>query len=214
MLKKTLFSMLAFSFAGVWTAQADLVSFTGTVYHDSGNLLNASSAASGTAIGTFSGSVINFDIPNPQGSSTPMSSFITGVTPDSTLTSSIWWNRVMSDPSNAFGNGIYSTGIVIDGNASFKAGDTITIEHDDGAILTLQGLGAVINSGSPTVAVDSTYTFAQDFNGTFDLKYMATNGNPEVLEFSTHSPVPEPSSMTLMGAGLILGAGFLRRKYR
>ena len=184
------------------------------MYNDSGNLLNASSAASGTAIGGFTGSVINFDIPNPQGSSTPMSSFFTGVTNNSSLTSSVWWNRVMSDPTNAFGNGIYSTGVVIDGTASFQAGDKITISHDDGVILSLQGLGVVINAGSPTVDVDSTYTFTNNFSGTFDLKYMATNGNPEVLDVTTLHATPEPSSITLLGAGLIFGAGFMRRKYR
>ena len=214
MLKKTLLTVIAFSFAGAWSAQADLVSFTGAVYNDSGNLLNASDAASGAAIGGFSGSVINFNISTPQGSSTPMSSFFTGVTNDSALTSSAWWNRVMSDPNNTFGNGVYSTGVVVDGTATFNAGDTITISHDDGVILTLQGLGAVINAVSPTVDVDSSYTFTQDFAGTFNLKYMATNGNPEVLDVTTMHATPEPSSITLLGAGLIFGAGFLRRKYR
>jgi hypothetical protein len=214
MLKKTLLTVFAFSFAGAWSAQADLVSFTGTVYNDSGNLLNASDAGSGTAIGGFTGSVINFDIPSPEGSSTPMSSFFTGVTNNSALTSSVWWNRVMSDPSGAFGHGVYSTGVVVDGTAMFNAGDTISISHDDGVILTLQGLGAVINAGSPTVDVNSSYTFTQNFSGTFNLKYMATNGNPEVLDLSTVHATPEPSSITLLGAGLIFGAGFLRRRYR
>jgi len=206
--------MLAASFLTVLTAQADIVSFTGTVYNDSGNLLNASSADSGTAIGGFSGSAIHFEINDPQGSNTPMSSFFTGVTTDATLESSVWWNRVMSDPSNAFGNGIYSTGVIIDGTASFNAGDEITITHDDGAILTLEGLGAVINSGSPTSALGSTYTFANDFNGTFNLKYMATNGNPEDLNFTAKlAPAPEPSSIALFGAGLIGFAGIIRKKH-
>jgi hypothetical protein len=143
-----------------------------------------------------------------------MSNFFTGVTADSALTSSVWWNSVMSDPTNAFGNGIYSTGVVIDGTALFNAGDEITITHDDGAILTLEGLGAVIDSGSPTPAVGSSYTFANDFNGTFNLKYMATNGNPEDLNFTAKlAPVPEPSTITLFGAGLIAVAGILRKKY-
>jgi len=206
--------MLAASFLTVLTAQADIVSFTGTVYHDSGNLLNASTAATGTAIGGFSGSAIHFDINSPEGSGTPMSNFFTGVTTHSTLTSSVWWNRVMSDPTDAFRHGIYSTGVIIDGTASFNPGDTITITHDDGAILTLEGLGAVINSGSPTPAVGSTYTFANAFNGTFDLHYMATNGNPEELNFTTKlAPAPEPSSIALFGAGLIGFAGIVRKKY-
>jgi hypothetical protein len=149
MIKKTLFSMFAVSLITAFTAQADLINFTGTVYHDSGNLINASNAASGTNIGTFTGSTVNFSINSPDGSGTPMSSFFTGVTDSSTLKNSYWWNRVMSDPDNQFGHGVYSTGVVIDGTASFHAGDTVTITHDDGAILSLQGLGIVINSGAP-----------------------------------------------------------------
>jgi hypothetical protein len=218
MLKKTLLTVIAFSFAGAWTAQADLLSFTGTVYHDPGNLLSASVAASdpgNSTIGTFTGSSsISFNITSPYGSSTPMSSFFTGVTNSSALTSSVWWNRVMTDPTDIFGNGIYSTGVVIDGTASFQAGDTITIQHDDGVILSLQGLGNVISNAGPTVSVSDSYTFTQNFTGTFDLEYMATNSNPSILDVTTMHATPEPSSVTLLGAGLIAGAGFLRRKYR
>jgi hypothetical protein len=215
MIKKTLFSMFAVSLITAFTAQADLINFTGTVYHDSGNLINASNAASGTNIGTFTGSTVNFSINSPDGSGTPMSSFFTGVTDSSTLKNSYWWNRVMSDPDNQFGHGVYSTGVVIDGTASFHAGDTVTITHDDGAILSLQGLGIVINSGAPTSNVDSSYMFLQNFTGTFDLKYEATNGNPEHLDFSTTpAAVPEPSTITLFGAGLLAVGGLFRKKSR
>jgi hypothetical protein len=215
MIKKTLFSMFAVSLITAFTAQADLINFTGTVYHDSGNLINASNAASGTNIGTFTGSTVNFSINSPDGSGTPMSSFFTGVTDSSTLKNSYWWNRVMSDPDNQFGHGVYSTGVVIDGTASFHAGDTVTITHDDGAILSLQGLGIVINSGAPTSNVDSSYMFLQNLTGNFDLKYEATNGNPEHLDFSTTpAAVPEPSTITLFGAGLLAVGGLFRKKSR
>lgn len=218
MIRRAIFSIFAVSLVTAWTAQADIVSFTGVVYHDPGNLLNASVAATDPgnySIGTFTGSTIDFNITSPYGSSTPMSSFLTGVTDSSALTNSPWWNRVMTDPTDQFNHGVYSTGIVINGTASFTAGETITITHDDGAILSLQGLGTVINSGDPTVAINSSYTFLQNFTGTFTLDYMATNSNPSILDVTTTpAPVPEPSTITLFGTGLLAVAGFVRKKYR
>jgi hypothetical protein len=55
----------------------------------------------------------------------------------------------------------------------------------------------------------STLTFASGDTGS---AYGPVIGGVSVLDTSIHSPVPEPSSLLLIGTGLATFAGFLRRK--
>lgn len=87
------------------------------------------------------------------------------------------------------------------------AGTVLTILHDDGISL-FQGAKQIgsTNSGA-TQAVSDTMRI----NSTADtiLRYSRQNGTPSVLQVA----VPEPMSLTLLGAGLA-GLGFVRRKQR
>lgn len=99
------------------------------------------------------------------------------------------------------------------GSSYFKNGQSYTVRHDDGTILTIGGV-KYINSASPTAASDSTfiYTGASGVQNV-DLLYAEVNGAPGVLTTAI-APTPEPSTMVLLGTGLVSAAGMIRRRIR
>lgn len=82
-----------------------------------------------------------------------------------------------------------------------------TIYHDDGISL-YQGGSQVVDSSSPTVAIDSAYSLG---TGAFTLWYVEANGLPANLTMDISKTVPEPATMALMALGL-LGIGFSARR--
>jgi hypothetical protein len=99
------------------------------------------------------------------------------------------------------------------GQTWLQNGASYSVTHDDGMYLYI-GSDEVINSGSPTAADTSTFTWMQSsglYN--FSLWYAEVNGAPAVLYAPDLAVTPEPSSLLLLGTGLF-GLAFLlfRRK--
>ncbi len=92
-----------------------------------------------------------------------------------------------------------------------------SVSHDDGASLYVDG-AAVFTSAPETADATQTFTLPGGKHG-FVLDYVEGNGAPSVLQISfptttiaaAVTAVPEPTAITLLGAGLI-GLAAIRRK--
>ena len=97
------------------------------------------------------------------------------------------------------------------GMMNVTQGMTLTLTHDDGFYLKV---GSSIFDFSTPVSPTTTQLTLNMPTGTyqFDLFYGAVNGVPEVLIADLRA-VPEPTTMLLLGSGL-LGLAVLRRKFK
>lgn len=93
---------------------------------------------------------------------------------------------------------------------TLAAGTILTITHDDGASV-YQGSTQI---GTTTTGPTTEVTDTVDITNTADtiLYYSRQNGSPSILEVSASS-VPEPTTLALLGSGLI-GLGIVRRRRR
>jgi hypothetical protein len=178
--------------------------------------------AANASEGTFNTTNINFYVPSGGGF---LSDFLTngsagGPNGNGAFTSyagtgsgALMSNCTASSFDSGAGDGCYSTVIEIKGNITLFPG-TYTVLHDDGAILSLGGLGTVINSASPTSTISSTYVYsgASGNNVTFDLWYMGTNTNPEELQLMGPTSVPEAGTILLLVINLLVVGGFLLQR--
>jgi hypothetical protein len=122
-----------------------------------------------------------------------------------------------------------STGIelVLSGQAYLTAGNnSFVVGHDDGVVLTFTtlpgGFGNGVDDPGPTGFTNTPFNFNNpDAAGlySFTLDYAECCGPPADLLFTVNGAplssgsAPEPSSLTLMGTGVLAFAGMIRRRF-
>jgi hypothetical protein len=111
--------------------------------------------------------------------------------------------------------GINNTVMEFTGTTYMVNGANYSVTKDDAAYLLMNGISVLPSNSLGDTAADLdpfTWTGA---TGTydFDLLYQEVNGAPAVLQ-SSMTVTPEPGSLFLVGTGLLMFAGLVRRRLR
>jgi hypothetical protein len=147
---------------------------------------------------------VTFDV------NTPMNFHADGATVSQWLTSGSAFNIVENTPgtlTSLMDNGISGTIVNFTGFVTVTNGQTFTVTHDDGLTLIIGGLDLGFDEG-PTPPVTSTETYTGP-SGTFpfQLVYGECCSGPAVLQidlpFVNTPSVPEPTTVVLLGIGLV-----------
>jgi hypothetical protein len=100
------------------------------------------------------------------------------------------------------------------GTALFTNGEVFDVGHDDGTQMYVNGINVLSDPGPTSFALTPfTYT-GPTGTFTFNFLYGELDGAPAVYETNLESGgnTPEPSSIVLLGSGLLAAAGAIRRR--
>jgi hypothetical protein len=169
---------------------------------------DASIVPSGPADATFNPGLINYD------------SRVTGYTVGAFLNNPTFSNESAAFLAAGAGNAdLNNTFIQITGTVGLQAGNNaFVVEHDDGVVLSIPGIGYTLSEGGPTSPTTTPFNVVNPGaagNYAFTLNYTECCGAPAVLVFSinnVNAGAPEPATWGLMLLGIGGIGGVLRRK--
>ena len=104
------------------------------------------------------------------------------------------------------------------GKTFLNAGvNSFVTPHDDGVVLTIHGIGIVLDQPGPTSPVDTPFVVNAPVAGLYDftLQYGECCGPPARLAWTVNGlppVVPEPSVWATLGLGLLGGLVVYRRR--
>jgi PEP-CTERM motif len=196
--------------------------------------LGAAEAGSAGQCASFSGSNIDFNsggvYNNPTNTLNSLSSFLASGGATATFSAHLGKNGG-PNTTNSGSQDDGGTLFILQGTTYLQNGDSIQLAHDDGADIYVclistgscnfaTGAGFNILGGSPgqTTGNEPNFTVTGTTTGAYDYELIAVTNyeQPAQLDsnINTFTPVPEPSSIALLGTGLLAAAGAVRRRMK